>query len=228
MSAARRKGKWDGGMPVLGYDVAPGGGRLIVNEKENRRVRDIFALFIQHRSLSAVVAELGQRHWKTKSWKSQNGTVYAGRDFAKASLRRLLTNAIYDGKVEHKGTIYTGEQPSIIEVKAGKPAIAITLLPWIDKPGNLDALIFDALSGSHSDLLNPIADYRTATAHRTKGWKVGSQAKMNLRCMIAASHEPDPGLSLAYLLEGSKCPVDFNHTCFDQLMSFFDDFKNKV
>src|SRR6202453_4442088 len=52
MSAARRKGKWVGGVPVLGYDVAPGGGRLIVNDKESRRVRDIFALFVQHRSLS--------------------------------------------------------------------------------------------------------------------------------------------------------------------------------
>lgn len=34
MSAARRKGKWVGGCPVLGYDVAPGGGRLVVNEPE--------------------------------------------------------------------------------------------------------------------------------------------------------------------------------------------------
>jgi site-specific DNA recombinase len=35
MSAARRKGKWVGGMPVLGYDVDPKGGRLIVNEGES-------------------------------------------------------------------------------------------------------------------------------------------------------------------------------------------------
>src|SRR5580700_10049423 len=34
MSAARRKGKWIGGTPVLGYDVDPAGGRLVVNEKE--------------------------------------------------------------------------------------------------------------------------------------------------------------------------------------------------
>jgi site-specific DNA recombinase len=34
MSAARRKGKWVGGCPVLGYDVDPGGGRLVVNEEE--------------------------------------------------------------------------------------------------------------------------------------------------------------------------------------------------
>jgi site-specific DNA recombinase len=115
MSAARRKGKWVGGTPVLGYDVIAGGGRLIVNDKESRRVRDIFALFLQHQSLSTVVAELAQRRWKTKSWIAQNGRAHAGRDFGKASLRRLLTNAIYAGKVEHRGAIYTGEQPSIVE-----------------------------------------------------------------------------------------------------------------
>src|SRR5204862_4863402 len=65
MSAARRKGKWVGGTPVLGYDVDPGGGRLIVNERESHRVRDTFALFIQHHSLSVVVAELARRQWKT-------------------------------------------------------------------------------------------------------------------------------------------------------------------
>ena len=45
MSAARRKGKWVGGTPVLGYDVDPAGGRLVVNEKEAQRVREIFQLF---------------------------------------------------------------------------------------------------------------------------------------------------------------------------------------
>jgi site-specific DNA recombinase len=102
-------------VPVLGYDVAPGGGRLMVNDKESRRVRDIFSLFVQHQSLAAVVVELARRRWKTKSWTSQNGRAHAGREFAKASLRRLLTNAIYAGKVEHRGATYTGEQASIVE-----------------------------------------------------------------------------------------------------------------
>src|SRR5450755_3031290 len=44
MSAARRKGKWVGGCPVLGYDVDPGRGRLVVNAEEAERVRTIFAL----------------------------------------------------------------------------------------------------------------------------------------------------------------------------------------
>jgi len=124
MSAARRKGKWIGGTPVLGYDVDSAGGRLVINEKEARRVREIFALFIQHHSLSAVVAELARRRWRTKSWKSQNGKAHAGRPFALASLSRLLTNAVYTGLVEHRGATYAGEQASILEPSVWQEANA--------------------------------------------------------------------------------------------------------
>jgi len=124
MSAARRKGKWIGGTPVLGYDVDPAGGRLVINDKEARRVREIFALFIQHHSLSAVVAELARRRWRTKSWKSQNGKAHAGRPFALASLSRLLTNAVYTGLVEHRGATYAGEQASILEPSVWQEANA--------------------------------------------------------------------------------------------------------
>lgn len=115
MSAARRKGKWVGGTPVLGYDVDPAGGRLIVNEKEAKRVCEIFGLFVQHHSLAALVAELARRRSKTKSRKSKRGTAHVGRAFTKASLHRLLTNAVYAGMVEHRGAMYPGEHASIIE-----------------------------------------------------------------------------------------------------------------
>jgi site-specific DNA recombinase len=116
MSAARRKGKWVGGTPVLGYDVHPAGGRLVVNEKERRRVREIFALFLQHHSIAAVVAELARRRWNTKSRKSEKGRAHTGRPFTKASLHRLLTNATYAGMVEHRGATYVGEHACIIEL----------------------------------------------------------------------------------------------------------------
>ena len=45
LSAARRKGKWIGGRPVLGYEVAPEGGRLIENSGRSRaRTGDLCAL----------------------------------------------------------------------------------------------------------------------------------------------------------------------------------------
>jgi len=117
MSAARRKGKWVGGTPVLGYDVDPRGGRLVVNEKEARRVRDIFKLYQEHRSLTPAVAELARRGWTTKSWKSKRGIRRKGRLFTKASLRRFLTNAIYVGKVEYRDTIYDGEHAAIVDLE---------------------------------------------------------------------------------------------------------------
>ena len=44
MAAARRKGKWGGGLPVLGYDVDVSSKKLTVNAEEAVRVRAIFAL----------------------------------------------------------------------------------------------------------------------------------------------------------------------------------------
>jgi Site-specific recombinases, DNA invertase Pin homologs len=61
MSAARKKGKWVGGTPALGYDVDPKGGRLIVNDDEAARVRAIYDLYMDRKALMPVVSELERR-----------------------------------------------------------------------------------------------------------------------------------------------------------------------
>src|SRR3984957_18163105 len=114
MSAARRKGKWVGGCPVLGYDVDPGGGRLIVNEEEAERVRAIFALFEEHGSVLPALAEIERRGWKLKSWTRKSGQFRPGGPFALNSLRRLLTNILYTGAIRHKGQSYPGEHTAIL------------------------------------------------------------------------------------------------------------------
>jgi site-specific DNA recombinase len=114
MSAARRKGKWVGGYPVLGYDIQPGGGRLVVNEEEAEQVRAIFALFEESRSLLLTLAEIEQRGWRLKSWTRKTGEFRPGSPFAKNSLQRLLTNILYSGAVRHKGQPYPGEHAAIL------------------------------------------------------------------------------------------------------------------
>src|ERR1700720_2886643 len=47
IAAARRKGKWSGGLPLLGYDVDPRGSKLIVNAEEARQVQAIFELYLE-------------------------------------------------------------------------------------------------------------------------------------------------------------------------------------
>jgi site-specific DNA recombinase len=46
MGAARRKGKWVGGSPVLGYDIDPQRHALILNPQEADQVRSIFELSV--------------------------------------------------------------------------------------------------------------------------------------------------------------------------------------
>ena len=114
MSAARRKGKWVGGCPVLGYDVDPAGGRLVVNEEEAERVRTIFALFEEYGSARLTLPEIERRGWRLKSWTLQTGQFHAGGPFTLNSLRRLLTNILYTGAIRHKGQSYPGEHAAIL------------------------------------------------------------------------------------------------------------------
>lgn len=115
ISAARRKGKWTGGSPVLGYDVDSRGGKLVVNEDEAARVRAIFDLYLEHRSLIAVVREVNSRGWTTKRWTTKDGREHSGRPVGKGDLYRILTNIVYTGQVNHKGTLYPGEHPAIVD-----------------------------------------------------------------------------------------------------------------
>jgi site-specific DNA recombinase len=115
MGAARRKGKWVGGNPMLGYDVAAQGGALVVNPGEAQRVREIFALYLEHGSLIPVVEELDRRGWRMKSWTTREGRSAGGKPIAKNSLYNLLTNIIYTGKVAYGGEVYEGEHERIVD-----------------------------------------------------------------------------------------------------------------
>jgi len=113
IAATRRKGKWSGGMPILGYDVV--NTKLVVNEGEAECVRQIFELYLEHRSLMPVVKELNRRGWTTKRWTTRKDTVRGGRPFTKNRLYQLLTNVAYIGKVRYKSEVYEGEHEAIVD-----------------------------------------------------------------------------------------------------------------
>lgn len=115
IAAARRKGKWSGGMPLLGYDVDPRGSKLIVNEDEAVRVRTIYELYLEHRSLLAVIQELENRGWLNKRWVTRKGTERGGKTFTKSSLHKLLTNVTYVGKLRYKDEVHEGEHAGIVD-----------------------------------------------------------------------------------------------------------------
>jgi site-specific DNA recombinase len=113
IAATRRRGKWAGGMPVLGYDVVDT--KLVVNPEEAEQVRRIFEMYLERRSLTAVAAELDRRGWRTKNWTTKKGTHRGGKVFTKTNLHKLLTNPVYLGQVQHKGDVHVGEHEAILE-----------------------------------------------------------------------------------------------------------------
>jgi site-specific DNA recombinase len=117
MAATRRKGKWSGGLPVLGFDIDPQGYRLVLNEDEAVQVRAIFQLYLELEALLPVVQELERRGWVNKRWTTRAGRQCGGQPFTKTSLQRLLTNPIYVGKVRYKDEIHDGEQPAIVDAE---------------------------------------------------------------------------------------------------------------
>jgi site-specific DNA recombinase len=118
IAATRRKGKWSGGRPLLGYDLEPGGRRLVVNPTEAERVRAIFELFLEHQSLPAVARELERRGWVNKRWTTRPGHVCGGEPFTKVGLRRLLSNVLYTGRVRYKDEVHAGEHAAIVDAAA--------------------------------------------------------------------------------------------------------------
>ena len=108
MSASRRRGKYLGGPPVLGFDLERVRKCLVVNQDEAARVRAIFGLYLELRGLLPVVAELARRGWCTKQSLTRQGRVRGGRPFTKGSLYQLLTNVTYNGQVRYKNEVHPG------------------------------------------------------------------------------------------------------------------------
>ncbi len=117
IAAQRRKGKWAGGVPMLGYDVdrSSASPKLVVNAQEAVQVRRIFSLYLELGSLLPVVEELASRGWCNKAWKTRKGLARGGRPFDKCSVYALLTNPIYIGKIKHKADFYDGEHEPLID-----------------------------------------------------------------------------------------------------------------
>ncbi len=115
MHAARKRGRWTGGPPPLGYDVAPEGGRILVNKAEAKRVRATFQLYLEIGTLTGTVQEMNRRGWRTKAWRTRGGRVRDGARWSKAALRRMLVNPVYIGRMPLKDEHFEGNHEGILD-----------------------------------------------------------------------------------------------------------------
>lgn len=114
ISGAKRRGKFCGGVQVLGYKHDTKERKLYIVEKEAKTVRILFEKYISLGSLKQVVHEANLLGLKTKEWTSATGKLHAAKPWDTGSLYRILSNPIYAGYVRHYKTNYEGEHEPII------------------------------------------------------------------------------------------------------------------
>lgn len=116
--ASKRKGKFMGGIPPLGYDVDHAAHKLVVNADEAETVRLIFKRFAQTGSGLSIARELNARGTTTKSWTTVKGVHRPGKPWNAGQVYGMLSNRVYLGETVYKGTSYNGEHEAIITGRA--------------------------------------------------------------------------------------------------------------
>lgn len=114
-AASKKKGIWMGGTPALGYDVKDR--KLVINQQEAKIIRFIFERFAHHGSHIQLIRELEQQCYRGKSWVTQTGIKRTGKKIKIPTLRKMLSNSVYIGKMTHKGESYEGEHQAIISLE---------------------------------------------------------------------------------------------------------------
>ncbi len=114
VSAHKKRGKWCGGQPPLGYTVDPVAKKLVIHPEEAALIRHIFKRYTELRSALAVCRELNASGHTTKRHISRQGKVKEGKAWFSTALYQILHNPVYIGKVKHKGALYPGEHEPVI------------------------------------------------------------------------------------------------------------------
>jgi len=114
MGAARKKGKWIGGTPSLGYNIDRENHKLVINQQEAKLVRKIYNLYLESNSILNTTLLLNEQGYTRKKYISQSGRPVGGGKFDKNTVHRLLMNSIFIGKVKYNGVLYNGEHEAII------------------------------------------------------------------------------------------------------------------
>jgi len=102
-----------------------------------------------------------------------------------------------------------------LEVSHRAPAVGILLIPWFDKPGNLETLCLPFMMEKYPEIAKCVDEYFSC-CHLAK-WSLGKQSKMRFACVVAAACERDPTRALRYLWGSEEFCIDSSHAYFDRV-----------
>jgi site-specific DNA recombinase len=110
--AARRRGRWCGGVTPWGYALVAG--KLVPDPVEAQRVKETFALYLETGSLIDTAEEMNRRGWTTKVTPTRDGRQRGGVAWSKSSVHRVLSSPVYVARTVVDGEAFKAEHPSIV------------------------------------------------------------------------------------------------------------------
>ena len=113
IAASKARGMWMGGTPPIGY--RPDGRSLAVVEEHAAIVRHIFDRYSALANVRLLAEELEEQGIQSPDRFTANGRAFGGRPFSRGQLYKMLSNAIYIGRIEHGARTHQGNHAPIIE-----------------------------------------------------------------------------------------------------------------
>ena len=115
IAASKRKGMWMGGHVPLGY--CADGRTLKINEAEAPTIRTLYDLYRKLGSVREVKDRAEALGFRSRRRARSCGRVSGGIPFDRGHLHHILSNPVYAGRIRHKGQVYDGQHPAIIDPK---------------------------------------------------------------------------------------------------------------
>lgn len=125
MAAAKKKGRFIGGRPAFGYNIDRVNHKLLTNPAEAKIVQEIFALYLEKKSLVEVGKILNGKGYRSKEYTSAKGLKFGGIPFKNTTVMQIIKNILYTGKVRFQNELYDGQHEGFISLDDYQKAQAI-------------------------------------------------------------------------------------------------------
>lgn len=113
IAASKAKGMWMGGTPPLGY--RPDERSLAIVEGHADLVRRIFGLYLEHGCVRRLINALHAQGIHVPQRVRINGSGFGGGLWSRGQIYSILKNPVYTGKIHHRGQLYEGKHPAIVD-----------------------------------------------------------------------------------------------------------------
>lgn len=118
IAASKRKGLWMGGNVPLGYQAD--GRTLKIDDCEAATIRTLYDLYLEHGTIREVKERAEDLDLRSRHREGSGGRASGGKFFDRGHIHHILSNPIYAGQIRHKGQVYEGQHPAIIDPKVWK------------------------------------------------------------------------------------------------------------